>query len=340
MQHKACDQCYIKKRRCLIRPTSSACVRCENSRLSCTHSRQPPRTERPPKQNITGTIDGSLEIWDYTTSGNPLADDAPRTRTSPGMFDEVFLALGSILSRARFGQLTEDQVNVQSGAVSVEKLRNAVILNTHDALAVLMLGQALAAFDTLLSSRSSNLILRYSLNRFFEPLAIAPILWDTVWCLLHREVPVIRPLFDRPGLIDRSAGLCTSLLPILYDLCVVSQQLSTGVGGTKILSMCTQARMYQTAGLLLTHRLRHSSLYPEDPIATSLAREIFKAREQFFIDAGENVKLQNTAFPLFLALVETPLFGFVRYSWNQRRMGFRDSLFELVKDGPEFVPLP
>ncbi|KAL4869203.1 hypothetical protein BDV12DRAFT_168467 [Aspergillus spectabilis] len=126
--------------------------------------------------------------------------------------------------------------------------------------------------------------------------------------------------------------------------------------------MHTQATMYRTASLLFIHRLRHLPMKPEDTNATSLASEIIDARRQFFADAGSSAKLQNAAFPLFLALLEIPipteglwesstwlrtrpvcvdrLFGFVRYSWDQRRLGFGESLFELVEDGPEFVPLP
>ncbi|KAL4884479.1 hypothetical protein BJY04DRAFT_215445 [Aspergillus karnatakaensis] len=324
-------------------------------------------------------------------------------RHSPCIFEEGFAALGSMLSYARFGQLTKEQVNVHSGAVSLEKLRNAVISNMHDALAIVMLGQALAAFDSLLTSKSSNLIIRHSLllarpwyaeivqHSFLEPIAISPLLWDTVWCLLHREVPMIRPVLNRTGVVDRSAGLCTSLLSILYDLCVVSQQLENGTvdnnglqgieqriqawapdaseshlsstfSRLEILSMRTQARMYRIAGLLLVHRLRHPLLGHEDTTATSLATEILDARHQFFVEAGRNAKLQNIVFPLLLALLEVRvpleglwegltwlqtrpacvdrLFNFVKYTWDQKALGFGGSLIELLEKGPKFVPLP
>ncbi|KAE8375686.1 hypothetical protein BDV26DRAFT_294801 [Aspergillus bertholletiae] len=267
-------------------------------------------------------------------------------RHSPDLLDEIFSALGSCLSWARFGLLTADQVDVRSGAVSVGKLRNAIIAHSHDALAVLMLGQALAAFDALVTSTAAISILRCSLslalpwypdiarNRLLEPITIAPIFWDTIWCLLHREVPVIRPLFHRAGIIDRVAGLCTSLLPILYDLCVASQQLAEGsvqerilenieyqirtwspedsslcleaYSELEILSMRTQATMYRTAGLLLIHRLRHP-LTSEDMTAAALANDILEARNRFFVDAGTDAKLQNASFPLFLALLEIPI---------------------------------
>ncbi|KAE8316509.1 hypothetical protein BDV41DRAFT_528414 [Aspergillus transmontanensis] len=461
MQKKACDQCYSRKKRCLMRPASSICVRCEKSSLACTMARQQLRAGRPPKQGHPGVAKESLAIWDYALSraspeeegreepqivikssatkdagerspsdsthsgssthlevedfyvlhdiymfGLTFAKDFQQAleycyRYSADLLDETFAAISSCLSWARFGLLTADQVDVRSGAASVEKLRNAVIVDTHDALAVLMLGQALAAFDSLVTSTGEISILRCSLslvhpwypdiarNRLLEPIAIAPIFWDTVWCLLHREVPVIRPLFSRVGVVDRVAGLCTSLLPILYDLCVVSKQLADGsvqetiledvehrirtwspddsglcletYSELEILSMRTQATMYRTAALLLIHRLRHPLTF-EDTTAAALASDILDARSQFFADAGTGVKLQNTTFPLFLALLEIPislerlwesltwlrtrpacvdrLFVFNQYYWDQRRSGFNGLLFDLIESGPEFAPCP
>ncbi|KAF9894116.1 hypothetical protein FE257_009089 [Aspergillus nanangensis] len=320
---------------------------------------------------------------------------------SPNLLDEIFIALGSSLSWARFGLLTADQVDISSGAASIEKLRNAVINHSHDALAVLMLGQALAAFDSLVTSAGTISILRCSLSlvqpwyteiaqiKFLDPITIAPIFWDTVWCLLHREVPVIPPVIDRAGVIDRVAGLCPSLLPILYDLCVASSQMKHGSAEEtdltaieqrirdwspddtglcletyskfEVLLIRTQAMMYRTASLLLVHRLRHPSMR-EDATATRLANDILDARTNFLDHAGANEKLQNVCFPLFLALLEVPvtleglwesstrlrsrpacvdqLFAFQSYFWEKRKAGFSGSLWDIIDNGPEFVPVP
>ncbi|KAE8139802.1 hypothetical protein BDV38DRAFT_269586 [Aspergillus pseudotamarii] len=368
----------------------------ERSPSDSTHSGSSPHLE----------VENFYLLHDIYMFGFTFAKDFQRAleychRHSANLLDEIFAAISSCLSWARLGLLTADQVDVRSGAASVQKLRNAVITHTHDALAVLMLGQALAAFDSVVTSTGEISILRCSLsltrpwypdiahNRFLETITIAPIFWDTVWCLLHREVPVIRPLFSRTGVVDRVAGLCTSLLPILYDLCVVSQQLADGsaqettleevehqiltwspdestlcleaYSELEILSMRTQAMMYRTAGLLLIHRLRHPLTF-EDTTATALASDILDARSRFFADAGTDAKLQNTTFPLFLALLEIPvsleglwesstwlrarpacvdrLHAFNQYYWDQRRSGFNGSLFELIESGPEFVPGP
>lgn len=470
MQRKACDQCHARRKRCLTRPASSTCTRCEKSSLTCTNNRQQPRVGRPPKEDrgLPGAAKASLGLWDCTTPkpneitasaspqpqtndldlefyrqhdiymiGSTFASDFHRALEychshSAPLLDDIFHACSSSLSWARFGVLSADQVDVASGAASVEKLRNAVITHTHDAAAVLMLGQALAAFDSLVASTATISILRYALslvrpwypdilgNRVLESVAIAPIFWDTVWCLLHREIPIVKPVFAREGIVDRVVGLCASLLPTLYDLCVVSHSLadpsipgseiqsqyeSLGIIETRIrswdpesilstsspstnttytpletLSMKTQASMYRTAILLLIHHIRLSSPQPQpqppkheydndSEYAPTLATEILTTRSKFFALAGPAAKLQNTCFPLILAMMTIPgiptegmwesstrlqnrpacvekLFAFGEYFW-MRRVGEekegkkQSSLFEIVCDesGPGFVPL-
>jgi hypothetical protein len=264
-------------------------------------------------------------------------------RQSPGLLDEIFRALESSLSWARLALLPVEHVDIRSGAVSAKKLHDTHISNAHDALGYLMLGQALAAFNSLIMPTGTASILRSSLAmvrpwypdiarvQFFEPIAIAPIFWDIVWCLMHREVPIIKPVLGRKGVVDRVAGLCTTLLPSLYDLCVFGSQqrhsiaqddtlcqieyqirvwkpdesgLARGKYSTfEILSMRTQATMYKTAGLLLIHRLRYP-LGTNDSLATALANEILEARTSFLTAAGPSAKLQHMAFPIFLALME------------------------------------
>lgn len=467
MQRKACDQCHARRKRCLTAPASSACTRCEKASLTCTTSRQQPRVGRPPKEDrgLPGAAKASLGLWDCTTVSEP--NEIPTAEASPQpqpddhlefylqhdiymigstfasdfhraleychshsapLLDDIFHACSSSLSWARFGVLSADQVDVASGAASVEKLRNAVITHTHDAAAVLMLGQALAAFDSLVASTATISILRYSLslvrpwypdilgNRILESVAIAPIFWDTVWCLLHREIPIVKPVLAREGIVDRVVGLCASLLPILYDLCVVSHSLanpsipeseaesqcetlsiienrirtwdpepilstsspSTNTHYTPLetLSMKTQASMYRTAILLLIHHIRTSSpsLSPKHEYDTdaeygpTLATEILSTRANFFALAGPTAKLQNTCFPLILAMLTIPgiptegvwesstrlqnrpacvekLSAFGEYFWMRRGIEEREkkksTLFEIVCDesAPGFVPL-
>ncbi|KAL3429161.1 hypothetical protein BDV09DRAFT_200881 [Aspergillus tetrazonus] len=446
MQRKACDQCYSRKKKCLMDACSSVCVRCEKLSLACTVSRRVRRPGRPPGHGLPGVANRSLGVWEYSLpEGNsclisvdhergkpPTACDAPEAslsapdsyRLPPELQDSDFyllsdiymfgptfardlielwsIAIGTLPICSQRSSAPSAAVDVKSGAVSIEKLRNAEIKNLHDAVAVLMLGQALAAFDSLVTSTGTMSILRCSLSlicpwypdiaeiQLLETIAIAPVFWDTVWCLLHREVPVLQPLVAWTRVVDRVAGLCTSLLPILYDLCVFGQRWKDGVpqpqcrldsieqqirtwspddsaltpqrySTIEILSIRTQASMYRTAALLLVHWIRHP-LASSDPTSIGLANDILSAREEFFASAGPSAKLQNTSFPLSLALLEVPispdrfwesstwlrtrpacvrhLSAFTGYVWDQRHAGFEGSLFDLVESGPNFVPVP
>ncbi|KAL3484256.1 hypothetical protein BJX62DRAFT_230378 [Aspergillus germanicus] len=352
MQRIVCDHCYAGKKKCIKHSNSSTCVRCDRLSLACTVLRKQRRSGRPPKQSLPGVSKGSLGIWDYEQVkddkfyhshdiymiGSTFAGDFHRAveycqQHSAHLLDDIFRACHSCLSWARFGVLPSDQIDMQSGASSVQQLRDATIANTHDAAAVLLLGQALAAFDSLVLTISHTPwyteIMR---TRILQPIAIAPLFWDTVWCLVHREIPVIEPIFLQTDVVDRIAGICTSLLPILYDLCVASNALlnnpeqdtspldeiehcvrtwapanpdSSQYTPLEILSMQTQATMYRTATLLLIHRLRHPIFQNPDDTAIALATSILETRSSFFKSAGRDAKLQNACFPLLVALLET-----------------------------------
>ncbi|KAL4962371.1 Zn(II)2Cys6 transcription factor domain-containing protein [Aspergillus stella-maris] len=465
MQRRACDQCYALKKRCLT-PATSTCLRCEKASLTCTNTRRQPRGGRPPKpgQSLPGTAQTSVGVWDMITfpkgtSNLDLRDDvdsfylyhdiyllgstfAPAFhrallychRHSSHLLDDIITACGTSLSWARFGTLPLNQVDVYSGARSVQKLRSARITNVHDALTVLMLGQALAAFDTLVDCTSTMSILRYALEMarpwyrelweleggVLQPLLAVPVFWNTLWCLFYREIPVIEPgvleVITKDRVVDRVVGVCTELMPVLYELCAVSRELAiadeTRPSGSRpqwdierhfrslstmeqrvqnwnpmssadlsrytsieILSIRTQASMYRSATLLLIHRLRlhhdqDRSPEPNDRTAQTLATEILTTRSHFFALAGPYAKLQNTSFPLLLALLEIPiatdemwesstwlqhrpacvkrLLGFIDEVWRRKsEESFEGDVFEAVQweltdaDGRErkLVPL-
>ena len=254
--------------------------------------------------------------------------------------------MDSFLDWARFSRISSDRVDIEGGARSLQKLRTAEVTGSQDALAILMLGQALAAFDAFVASAGTRSILRYSLSlvkpwysdfaqvQFLDPVTISPIFWDIVDSLVHREVPVIRPELRGPLIIDRLAGLCTSLLPTLYDLSSVAHDMRNnpaqatrlddlevyirqwkpdhenleflGFSVIEVASIRTQAILYRLAGLLLIHRLRHP-LGSHDGVAVSLANEILSERTAFFANQGNDVTLQNAGLPVFLALLEVPL---------------------------------
>ncbi|KIW25517.1 uncharacterized protein PV07_08683 [Cladophialophora immunda] len=96
-------------------------------------------------------------------------------------------AMLSALLWARHVAITWDQVDLESGASSLQHLRTASVSSVEEALAVAMFGQTLTANDTITTGRGSSLILRHSLtllkprypalvsNPFTETITTAPI---------------------------------------------------------------------------------------------------------------------------------------------------------------------
>ncbi|EYE95476.1 Zn(II)2Cys6 transcription factor domain-containing protein [Aspergillus ruber CBS 135680] len=359
-------------------------------------------SQRIPCTNDEGFY-AALDIWMF---GSTFAKDFHRAihychRNSPWLLHEMFIAMDTFIGWARFNRTTSERVDMERGARSLQKLRTAEVTHAQDALAILMLGQALAAFDAFLTSRGATSILRYSLSlmkpwyssfeqvQFLDPVTISPIFWDIACCLIYREIPIIQPGARDPSVIDRLAGLCPSVLPILYDLCVIGHNLrgdpkqtnqlniieksvrqwtpdyeclqSRGFSAIEVASIRTQAIMYRTASLLLIHRLRHP-LTCHDNTAVLLANDILTERNNFFAAQGNEATLQNVVLPLFLALLEVPcsplevwksstrlrvrtaclntILIFHQFFWERKQSGFNGFLFDLIDNGPKFVPLP
>jgi len=155
---------------------------------------------------------------------------------SPVLLHDIIAVLWTTVKRARNNIAAWDQDDVARGAVSLQQLRTAQISGMGDALAILALGQTLAAFDLLTSCSGSTSILRYSLtsirpwhesvakNPILDPVIIASIFWDTLNCLMAGEIPILEQISRDVPIVDRMAGHCTTLLPVFYDLCVASKK--------------------------------------------------------------------------------------------------------------------
>ncbi|CZT08467.1 uncharacterized protein RCO7_08199 [Rhynchosporium graminicola] len=214
---------------------------------------------------------------------------------SPVLLHDILAVLWTTVKRARDKSDALDQSDVARGAVSLRQLRTAHIENVGDTVAIFALGQTLAAFDLLTSCNSSTSILRYLLmsispwyesvsnNPTLDPVIITSVSWDTLNCLVKRDVPMIKHISREAHIVDRLAGFGAPLLPILYDLCIASQRLEHHCGPgsgaeperiekiqqeifwwkpeppsnlasnfskQEILTMQAQASMYRTAALL------------------------------------------------------------------------------------------
>lgn len=141
-----------------------------------------------------------------------------------------------------------------------------------------------------------------------------------------------------PQTIDHSAGLCTTLLPIIYDLCLagnaLKNQSETGseVNTNKVkraeqmllawspeascdlnsqfthhetVAIITQANMYETAGLLVAYRLLNP-LGVLDDVAIQYPKTIMTEFSTFSALAGPDTKMPFVAFPITMAAFEVP----------------------------------
>lgn len=266
---------------------------------------------------------------------------------SPCFLRDSYQAMFTALIWARHQATSFDQVDISRGALSLRRLRTFSVCNLRDAVAVISLGPTLAAFDVLTRCVGSATILRHSLSMVqawyptlssspgLDPIIIAPIFWDTVNCLIRREVPVVRYLVRDSHTVDRVAGMCTTLLPILYDLCVASSkrkhsgeaqdaeiirevekdiiswrpisstELHKSFSKKEILAMTAQASMYRTAAVLIVHRLLNM-IGTADDSAKAYAGDIVVNLQEYLISLGREEKLQHTMLPMFLAALEIP----------------------------------
>jgi hypothetical protein len=266
---------------------------------------------------------------------------------SPELLRDMLVAISPTTLSAKNGIASWDRSNIAKGTEALQKLRTAQITNMHGASAVLSLGQTLAAFDLLTQSVGPLSILRSSLlsiapwygdiskKSCFDPVAITPIFWDTIQCLIRREVPVIKFVPRDYRIVDHTAGLCTTLLPIFYELCVahnvlrlrrkfdetnsvrhiqerllswvtkVPKDFTNSFTGDEILKMEAQALMYQKAGLLICHRILN--LFGTlDSIAVDYAESILRDFSKYSTLLSPGATLQNVTFPVLVAAFEIP----------------------------------
>jgi len=269
---------------------------------------------------------------------------------------EGYLAFLGLMTRyQRSLVMRQDEPDMSKAAMGLQRLRSVTISHDYDAACALFLGQTMYAFNVLTApfSSAAHSIVRSALMStkqwiprlipfpIMDTITMTPILIDTVECLAHREVPIVRLPEDTGRIIiDRYAGLCATLLPHLYDVCAWSHaqkrevrdtasdspshvyerlaeieeriqhwrpptppQLYTDFGQNEVLAMVTQANTYRLAGLLVIHRLRYP-LGIEDETAHFLASSIFSELSYFVkTDATKSTALP-IVFPITLAMFE------------------------------------
>ncbi|KAL5043515.1 hypothetical protein BDW71DRAFT_118737 [Aspergillus fruticulosus] len=261
---------------------------------------------------------------------------------SPESLLEGFLACAGEFS-LRSGQLqiqTQAQ-NMSCCATAIRKLR---ALDPPTDLAqvrlMLALGTSILTYDQMASPAASVsvhgqgafMVCRYILSHakpWYDPpgpLARLPemdiemnclIYLDTAECLIHRRIPVLRlrPRDRSEAVVDRYIGLCYSLLPLLYDVCVIGVDIGNKKVGSlrawekvrdavtewqpsvpagfaemytskEVIGMLTQANIHRQLALLVLHRLRYR--FGEEDIAAKVySKSILSESETCFQLSGE-----------------------------------------------------
>ncbi|KAF4833976.1 hypothetical protein CGCTS75_v003661 [Colletotrichum tropicale] len=155
---------------------------------------------------------------------------------SGGVLLDAYLAALALWDAQHNRMKTLDEVNPREGSNCLKQLQAAAIVDAHDAAAVIMLGQVLVVYHIILLGTSAHAILRQSLllvkdwlpsllsQPCLYPITITSILVDTVECLVKREIPVIQPPLGDYSTVDRTFGLCSGLIRVLYELCMLSHE--------------------------------------------------------------------------------------------------------------------
>ncbi|KAH7139657.1 hypothetical protein B0J13DRAFT_527332 [Dactylonectria estremocensis] len=152
---------------------------------------------------------------------------------SAPVITDGYLAFLALVSHCQASCLLWAIPDLHRGTKALRSLQSTEILRSHDALCVLLLGQALFVFEILTNSSatSAHSIVQsalisaepwYSvLGRVpkFDTITFCPVLLDMVGCLVYRKMPIIRLCGQDRIVVDRYVGLCSTLLPLLYRLC-------------------------------------------------------------------------------------------------------------------------
>lgn len=330
--------------------------------LQSSHTLQPPVRSSRQVEHMLRTAEGFFEVHRTFVLGQSFVNEfqfAVRrlfARSPQLLADAYSIALKQLGSRHATSQRLDDH-DLVIGTCCLQRLMDGSSSITHpdDAAVMILLGQTLLVYNTLIPSLATQVITRGTLlsvknwyptlvqRPYLDAITLTPVLMDTVECLVRREMPVIRlPTPDRP-IIDRFLGVCSSLLPLLYDLCERSYQAKTSgfvqhaypwdsVEGDhyseierkihdwtpelparffvmysewEVSMMLAQARCYRIAALLVIHRLRFP-LGVESLIGQRYADDILtelSILQAWPPDAATGLSLD---FPLLVATLELP----------------------------------
>jgi hypothetical protein len=157
---------------------------------------------------------------------------------SPEILTESYSVAMKLMAFRHQARPTLEDYDLKVAARCLKQLMAAssAVKDVEEAAVVVLLGQALLVYNTLIPSLATQAITRGTLLNVklwypallevpqLDAISLTPVLIDTIDCLIRREVPVVRlPDLDRT-VVDRFLGISYSLLPLLYDLCELSYE--------------------------------------------------------------------------------------------------------------------
>lgn len=246
----------------------------------------------------------AVEICKFFSFGESLSREMSqiiraRIKEAPMLLLDPYVAVSRVLLRSTTNQPACSDGDWSSCAAALQALRNAQVTIPEHAGYILSLGLSLVTFHRLISGISASTICRYTLS-LIRPLydseqlqesdmreLLCLVFLDITESLFRARIPVIQYRVRDPYLVNHHAGLCGSLLPLLYRVCLLGAAIRRGsqlpaspdyfdrlrkeiiawvpsVSGATIerfsekemLLLLTQANLHRNATLLILHRLR------------------------------------------------------------------------------------
>ncbi|KAB8276244.1 hypothetical protein BDV30DRAFT_224615 [Aspergillus minisclerotigenes] len=222
-----------------------------------------------------------------------------RIREAPMLLLDPYAAVTRVLLRSTANRPVCSDSDWSSCASALQALRNAQTTNPEDAGNLLSLGLSLVTFHRLVSGISASTICRFTLSLirpfyYSEQLQesdmrelLCLVFLDITESLFRARIPIIEYRVRDPYLVNHHAGLCGSLLPILYRVCLLGAAIRKGsqhpvspdcfdklreeivawapsvsaatagrFSEEEMLLLLTQSNLHRNAALLILHRLR------------------------------------------------------------------------------------
>lgn len=253
-----------------------------------------------------------------------------RVADAPLLLLRPYVAVSRVFLRRLVNETPCSNTEWSVFASALRTLRDADITRADDVGSLLALGLSLLTFHRLVSQISASTICRFTLS-LIRPYYYADelkeadnmeliclIFLDTTQSMLQARVPVIEHRVGDPFRVDQHAGLCGSLLPLLYQVCLLAASIKTGQGKNipassfdklsenlhdwspnissstfdrfsevETLLLITQANVHRVGALLYLHRLRYP--YGErDREAEGLSRSIIAELDHCIATVGRS----------------------------------------------------